>query len=137
MLLGHTEGRDRTCLPDFTEIPLESGIFSYFTGNINLRHHLFNRKTYIMRIMQAQLNGIFLRSEGDTLDLISREPIITEIFKIADVVRHVGDVFESNLLEVFGIPNGKRHKTSIFENELQRTHVTICEPIGGQVQPNQ
>ena len=87
--------------------------------------------------MQAQLNGIFLRSEGDTLDLISRELIITEIFKIADVVRHVGDVFESNLLKVFGIPNGKRHKTSIFENELQRTHVTDSEPTPGQVHPNQ
>ena len=40
--------------------------------------------------MQAQKNWIFLSSEGDTLDLISAEPVITEIFKIADVVQHVG-----------------------------------------------
>ena len=42
----------------------------------------------------------------------------TKIFKLADVVRHVGfGVFESHLLKVFGIPNGKRYKTTIFENE--------------------
>ena len=61
--VGRAGSRDRTSLPDFTEIPLESGIYPYFTGNINLRHHLFNRKTYIMRIMQAQMALKILRSK--------------------------------------------------------------------------